>query len=284
MKNLKTKITLSCATLLLISGGAYAYTAHQNHQENTSKSVATQQNKNSVDTFSKFVKDNHTLVINENDKPVAQSLSSEQVSSDTSDIPTFDDVLNADNTTGTTQTVDGAEITTVTNNDNNTVEAFSVTNTEDGSSVSIVNDGSNVIVTQTTIDAVTGKEKTNEQVFPIENTTGDAQAMAWTAWGYTNIAIGSRVFAYGVDTAIIGLGTAAVAASLPGTIAAVVGCSVTAAKGSVSFTAGVGFGYLATIKSPGQWLAGKLDTNHNGWIGIYYRHDPSTGKAQWKTI
>lgn len=66
------------------------------------------------------------------------------------------------------------------------------------------------------------------------------------------------------------------------TIGLVAGCSVVAARGFVAFTANVGFGYLATIKSPGQWLSNKLDTNKNGWIGIYYRQNGNL--KQWKTI
>lgn len=50
MKNLKTKITLSCATLLLVGGGAYAYTATQTHTESAPKPTVShvQQNQKVV--------------------------------------------------------------------------------------------------------------------------------------------------------------------------------------------------------------------------------------------
>ncbi|MGN8064979.1 hypothetical protein ACTCUF_00285 [Lactococcus lactis] len=278
MKNLKTKVTLSCATLLIVGGSVYSYTSFQNHQGSLPKQSSVQTN-NKISNSNKVIKSAHALVVNENGTPAAQALNSE-----VNDNKTFDEVLNSGDTSTSTQSVEGSEITTITNNDNETVAAISVSDNQSGLTVSIVNNGTNVTVTKTSIDDLTGEPKVEEQTFALQNTTGDAQAMAWTSWGYTNIAVGARVFAYAVDTAVVGLGTAAVAACLPGAIAAAVGCSVTSAKGFVSFTAGVSFGYLATVKSPGQWLSSKLDTNRNGWIAIYYRHNPTTGAAQWKTV
>ncbi|RZI48296.1 hypothetical protein [Lactococcus kimchii] len=279
MKSIQTKLIVASAATLLLASTVAGATLQAYQAASSSPPQSTQK----VSATS-VIKNTHALVLNENGQPVAQTLDNSDLSTSTADEgKTYEDILNSEDTTATTQSVDGAEVTTVTNDEDNTVGAFSVTNTEDGSSVSIVNDGSTITIAKTTVDS-TGQTQTEEQTLPVDNTTGSAQAMAWTSWGYTNIAVGSRVFAYAVDTAIIGLGTAAATACLPGAVAAAAGCSVAAAKGFVGFTAGVGFGYLATIKSPGQWLAGKLDTNHNGWIGIYYRHDPSTGAAQWKTI
>ncbi len=260
----------------------YSYTRIQADQS-TPKTVATHIQQNKTSGLFDVMKKSRAIAVNENGAPVVQTLDSE-LKHGADDTKTFDDVLNSDATTATTQSIEGSEITTVTNDDNNTVAAFSVSDNESGASVSIVNDGTNIVVTKSTIDSSTGQAKTETQSFALQNTSGTAQAMAWSSWGYTNIAVGARVFGYAVDTAIIGLGTAAATACLPGAIAAAMGCSVAAARGFVSFTVGVVFGYLATIKSPGQWLAGKLDTNHNGWIGIYYRYNPSTGAHQWKTI
>lgn len=197
---------------------------------------------------------------------------------------TFEQVQEKANSLSNTETASNVEVTTITNKDSDTVTAVKIDNQESKSYTTIVNSGDSIIVSKSIFDQNTQEYNIETKVFKNDNNEANPVMMArgWSAWKYTNIAVGSRAFAYAVDTAVIGLGTAAMTAALPGAIAAAAGCSVAAARGFVSFTAGVGFGYLATIKSPGQWLSNKLDTNKNGWIGIYYRQ--TANRTQWKTI
>ncbi|GFO52367.1 hypothetical protein ACQ7AI_09090 [Lactococcus petauri] len=198
----------------------------------------------------------------------------------------FEQVQGKANSLSNTEIASNVEVTTITNKDSDTVTAVKIDNQESKSYTTIVNSGDSIIVSKSIFDQNTQEYNVETKVFKNDNDNNEANsvmmARGWSAWKYTNIAVGSRAFAYAVDTAVIGLGTAAMTAALPGAIAAAAGCSVAAARGFVSFTAGVGFGYLATIKSPGQWLSNKLDTNKNGWIGIYYRQ--TANRTQWKTI
>lgn len=182
------------------------------------------------------------------------------------------------------QEVEGVRLTTTTSPTTDKVSSLKIENLASNNSVTISNDGSKVNIIKSTYDKVTGTYHNEEQSYDIDLVNQEIQPRAWTAWSYTNVAIGARVFAYAVDTAVVGLGAAAIAATLPGAVAAALGISATAAKSVIATTAGVGLGYLATIVTPGTWLANKLDTSGNGWIGIYYRHDPATGAAQWKTM
>lgn len=60
MKNLKRNVTLSCVALLLVVGGAYAYTANQPHHEGASKSTLIQKTVNVAMLDSNVVESNPT--------------------------------------------------------------------------------------------------------------------------------------------------------------------------------------------------------------------------------
>ncbi|MDT2917846.1 hypothetical protein P7H90_00910 [Lactococcus lactis] len=277
MKTIQTKVFVASATTLLLATTVAGATLQAYQVTNSSLPKVSQ----SISADS-VIKNAHALVVNDNGRPVVQSLDSDVSTSATDEGKAYEDILNSDDTTATTQTVKGAEVTTVINDDDNTVGAFSVKNTDDGTSVSVVNDGTSITIAKTTVDS-TGQAQTEEQTVPIDNTTGVAQALAWTSWGYTNVAIGTHAFAAAVNAIVGAAAGAAIAAVLPGAVAAAFGISMTAARFIIGGASGFSLNYVSSYFDVGAKLASSLDKNKNGWIGIYYRHNPSTGAAQWKT-
>jgi len=182
----------------------------------------------------------------------------------------FNEVADSVDTTATSESLDGVKVTTAVNNDDQSIAGVKVVDSENDQTVSIVNNDGKLIVTKIMLESNSGLYKTESSTFNV-NTSNIGVENVSTGWRYTNLAVGTRAFGYSVDTAVVGLGTAAVAAALPAAAATALGVSTAAMRSIVSTTTGFGFGYLATVKSPGTYLASKLDTNHNGWIGIYQR-------------
>lgn len=192
-------------------------------------------------------------------------------------------VLEDDSVKESKQSVNGAKIITATDTDEgNKVAGVEIENTKTGDSTTIVNTGSQLIVTKSIYDKATGKTKTEEQRYGINPPSSPIQLEAWTAWKYLNVAIGTKLFEYGVNTALVGLGVAAITACLPGAIAGLLGVSLSVVTKIVGFMATGGFGYLATKFNPGGLLAQKLDTNKNGWIALYRRNNGLIN--QYKTV
>jgi hypothetical protein len=86
MKKLKTKLTLSCATLLILGGsGAYVYKTNHEHQNDSTKSTVVQLNKKSI---AEVIKGAHVLVYSEKGQLAVQIADSESDSQKSADVPT----------------------------------------------------------------------------------------------------------------------------------------------------------------------------------------------------
>ncbi|MGX7010534.1 DUF805 domain-containing protein [Lactococcus cremoris] len=190
-------------------------------------------------------------------------------------------VLEDDSVKESKQSVNGAKIITATDTDEeNKVAGVEIENTKTGDSTTIVNTGTQLIITKSIYDKVTGKTKTEEQRYDINPPSSPIQLEAWTAWKYTNVAVGTSIFANVINGAVGTLVGLALPAALPGAVAGILGVSIFAAKMIIGTTVSTALG----IFDVGGKLARSLDKNKNGWIAIYRRTNPSTGAAQWKTV
>lgn len=177
MSTIKTSIALSGITILLATGGILGLNQYQ-HQTKSQQKTELPVSLNSLHSVKVTSSDFHTSNFSKiNQKSVVKTLSTNDKDETDS---AFNDVAKSDDTTTQTQTVDGVQITSVTNDDN-TVAAVKVTNDDSKNAVTFVNDGSNLVITRMEYNEATNQYNTEEQEIPLAATTNSVDLMNYSA-------------------------------------------------------------------------------------------------------
>lgn len=196
----------------------------------------------------------------------------------------FNQVADSSETTVESESAGDVQVTTATTDEDNKVAGVKVTNSEDNTTVTVMNDGQHLTVDKTTFDENTGKYTTEQRLFDlnIANNDGSATNVAYGYFSYTGIAVGRDVLATAIDLGISGLTGRAAFIALPRVVAGALGVSVSTVNKIQQYSLAGGFGYASQKLNPGTYIAYNLDKNGNGWVGVYSKTD-RTGDSVYMT-
>lgn len=195
----------------------------------------------------------------------------------------FNQVADSKETTVESESAGDVQVTTATT-DEDKVAGVKVTNSEDNTTVTVMNDGQYLTVDKTTLDENTGKYTTEQRSFDLNvaNNDGSATNVAYGYFSYTGIAVGRDVLATAIDLGIAGLTGRATCVALPRVVAGALGVSVATVNKIQQYSLTGGFAYAAQKLNPGTYIAYNLDKNGNGWVGVYSKTD-RTGDSVYMT-
>lgn len=156
---------------------------------------------------------------------------------------------------------DNLTITTATDENTDVIDAVKVVNDDTQNSVSIVNDGVTIELTQVMYNQTTKNFDTTVNTYPVPANNIQMENY-YGSWYYTGSAVGDSVLATIVD-----------ATALVSGYEEIVSAAAAVLKVTYGFFGVLLGGYIIQkVGDPGATLANYLDKNHNGWIGIYRRH------------